>query len=120
MEYRAREGGYLPSRHTKVTFYHSRHPGPPDERVLSQMASDEMFDNEFERGGVEAVKFAIERFLEPIFRQLGELMLRPYEEAANRPRGEAFGPLGVFMDIGRMDIIQKIALEQHEERKKGE
>lgn len=119
-EYQARQGGYLRNRATRVTFYHAKYPGPPEERALSHMVSDDMLDNEFEHGGVEAVKVAIERFLTPIFQQLAELMIQPYEEAANRPAKEAFGPLGVFMDIGRMDIIQKIALKEHEERERGE
>ena len=119
-EYKARQGGYLHNRHTRITFYHARYPGPPEERVLSNMVSDEMLDSEFESGGVKAVQIAIERVLTPIFQQLAELMLRPYEEAANRPAREAFGPLGVFTDIGRMDIIQKIALKEHEDRRASE
>lgn len=119
-EYEGRQHGLMRSRSTTVTFYISKHPGPLEEKGLAQMYSDAMMDAEYERGGVDAVSDALGRFLEPIFRELRQELLKPYREAAKRPRGEAFGPLGVFMEMGRMDIIQKIALEEHEERKKGQ
>lgn len=117
-EYEGRNSGLIRHRSTAVTFYISKHPGPREEKSASQMVSDSMLDHEFERGGVDAVSDALGRFLTPIFDELRRELLKPYREAANRPRGEAFGPLGAFLEIGRPDIIQKIALEEHEKRKK--
>lgn len=119
-EYEGRQHGLMRSRSTMVTFYISKTPGPSEEKSSSQMVSDSLLDHEFERGGPDAVATAIDRFLDPIFRQLRNELLRPYREAAKRPRGEAFGPLGVFMEMGRLDIIQKIALDGHEKRKASE
>lgn len=119
-EYEGRQHGLMRSRSTTVAFYISKHPGPSEDKHMAQMYSDAMMDAEYERGGVDAVSDALGRFLEPIFQELRQELLKPYREAAKRPRGEAFGPLGVFMEMGRMDIIQKIALEEHEERKKGQ
>lgn len=121
-EYEGRQHGLMRSRSTTVAFYISKHPGPSEDKHMAQMYSDAMMDAEYERGGVDAVSDALGRFLEPIFRELRQELLKPYREAAreaNRPVNK-FGPLGAFLEMGRPDIIAKIALEEHEERKKGQ
>lgn len=105
--------------------YFSMHPGPREEKTLPYRFSTMMLDEAYEAGGLERVEDFLDVILNEINatvnKDIKEQLMSKYREAAkeaNRPTNR-FGPLGAFLEIGRPDIIKKVALEEHE-RKKGQ
>lgn len=120
-EYEMRTEGLLPSRRTHIDVYLSNSPGPRNERGLRHTFVDETLDNEYEKGGIDAVKAMLYNIVRGLIEQVVNTLADDYKKEADlrlaRERKARFGPLGAFLEIGRPDVIHKIALEDHEKRK---
>lgn len=102
-DYEKRTEGLLRSRRTHIDLYLSNEPGPRNERGLRYTYVDETLDNEYEKGGIDAVKSMLHLVVQGLVDQAVDAMVDDYRRAADarlaQERKSKMGPLGFITDV---------------------